>query len=233
MDQSIYDYIEHIRYDVPQSVIDVLLCLGRASLRYVGLSFMKQATIAKETGYSRKTVNKALKTLESWGVVDSVRTKTKAGRPSVKVVRILPFSIERLHQGVTTNEAENKSVDNIDNMDVDQLQDFIPDVIVERDFVEITKPYFGTRKILSLNRTLQNALNKFKLTYYDPYVPHAVASALKSSVWAYKMSRIKKNLASYFYGVLDSELAIASRRIAWKNKNYKNNHLFYNWLEVY
>src|SRR5699024_769818 len=201
MDQSIYDYIEHIRYDVPQSVIDVLLCLGRASLRYVGLSFMKQATIAKETGYSRKTVNKALKTLESWGVVDSIRTKTKAGRPSVKVVRNLPFSIERLHQGVTTNEAdecnndgdltlidkfetlkaesypnnktldkdgdqteeaENKSVDNIDNMDVDQLQDFIPDVIVERDFVEITKPYFGTRKILSLNRTLQNALNKFK-----------------------------------------------------------------------
>src|SRR5699024_638409 len=110
--------------------------------------------------------------------------------------------------GDQTDEAENKSVDNIDNMDVDQLQDFIPDVIVERDFVEITKPYFGTRKILSLNRTLQNALNKFKLTYYDPYVPHAVESALKSSVWAYKMSRIKKNLASYFYGVLDSELAI-------------------------
>src|SRR5699024_4843836 len=99
----------------------------------------------------------------------------------VKIVRILPFSIERLqsanlsieglHHGVTSNEAaegnedngltlidyfepieqesypnnktldnkgidteegDNKAVDSIDNMDVDQLQDFIPDVIVER-----------------------------------------------------------------------------------------------------
>ena len=102
MDKSIYSYIDHIRGEVPTSVIDVLLCIGKASLRCVGLSFMKQETIAKDTGYSRKTINKALKTLETLGVVDSVRTKTKAGRPSVKVVRILPFCLERLHAGVTS-----------------------------------------------------------------------------------------------------------------------------------
>jgi biotin operon repressor len=101
MDNSIYSYIEHIRKEVPQSVIDVLLCLGRASLRCVGISFMKQTTIANITGYSRKTINKALKTLEALGVVDSVRTKTKSGRPSVKITRILSFCLEgynkRLH----------------------------------------------------------------------------------------------------------------------------------------
>jgi biotin operon repressor len=111
MDNSIYKYIDHINQYVPQSVIDVLLCLGRASLRCVGLSFMKQATIAKMTGYSRKTINKALKKLESLGVVDSVRTKTKSGRPSVKVMRILPFCLDRLHAGVTSMEADEASND--------------------------------------------------------------------------------------------------------------------------
>jgi biotin operon repressor len=111
MDESIYEYIDHIRNNVPQSVIDVLLCLGRASLRCVGLSFMKQATIANQTGYSRKTINKALKTLEALGVIDSVQTKTKAGRPSVKVVRILPFCLERLLQGVTPTEANEANND--------------------------------------------------------------------------------------------------------------------------
>jgi hypothetical protein len=112
MDNAIYSYIEHIRKDVPQSVIDVLLCLGRASLRCVGLSFMKQSTIANLTGYSRKTINKALKTLEVLGVVDSVRTKTKAGRPSVKIVRILPFCLERLQPAVTTREVDEAKGDN-------------------------------------------------------------------------------------------------------------------------
>lgn len=105
MDKSIYEYIDYLRHDVRKSVIDVLLCLGKASLRCVGISFMKQATIAKDTGYSRKTINEALKTLEDIGVIDSVRTKTKAGRPSVKVARILPFCLERLQQRVTSKEA--------------------------------------------------------------------------------------------------------------------------------
>ncbi|MDP9742872.1 UNVERIFIED_ORG: biotin operon repressor [Bacillus sp. B2I3] len=112
MDKSIYEYIEFIRFDVPQSVIDVLLYLGRASLRCVGLSFMKQATIAKGTGYSRKTINKALKMLEAFGIVDSVRTKTKAGRPSVKIMRILPFCLEVLHQRVTSYQVDEANGSN-------------------------------------------------------------------------------------------------------------------------
>jgi DNA-binding MarR family transcriptional regulator len=112
MDKSIYRYIDYIRHEVSKSVIDVLLCLGRASLRCIGISFMKQSTIAKETGYSRQTINKALKTLESLGIVDSVRTKTKSGRPSVKVIRILPFCLETLQQHFTSKEIAESNGDN-------------------------------------------------------------------------------------------------------------------------
>ncbi|MFC4022713.1 helix-turn-helix domain-containing protein [Oceanobacillus longus] len=248
MDESIYNYIEHIRHDVPRSVIDVLLCIGKASLRCVGISFMKQSTIAKDTGFTRKTVNKAIKRLESLGVVDSVRTQTKAGRPSVKIMRILPFSLVRLQQAVTsyeTDEANNdegltlvetfepivpeslnsfntldkpveqsaneSSVDKIDDIDPDQLNDLIPDVVVESDFVKLAKPFFGTRKILSLSRVLRNALNKHSLTYYDPSIPEAIEKAFKATVFAYKYNRIKKTFASYFFGVLDTELSKVKR----------------------
>ncbi|MEG8975378.1 helix-turn-helix domain-containing protein [Priestia megaterium] len=151
MDKSIYEYIDFIRHDVPQSVVDVLLCLGKASLRSVGLSFMKQATIAEQTGYSRKTINKALKALEKFGVVDSVRTKTKAGRPSVKVMRILPFCLERLQQRVTAREANETNGDNGLNL----IDDFEP-IVKESPKQE--------KHIISNNQSIIEKLSKLSTT---------------------------------------------------------------------
>ncbi|WP_336865233.1 helix-turn-helix domain-containing protein [Peribacillus frigoritolerans] len=269
MDESILNYTEQLRHDFPQSVVDVLWCLGKSSLSCVGLSFMKQATIAAQTNYSRKTVNKAIKTLESLGVIDSVRTKTRKGRPSVKIVRILPFCLERLQHNYSSieaheanngaaltpiqnfesinlnhkqtfktldttadnvdNKSNNSSVDKIDNLDVDQLNDFIPDVVVEKGFVDLAKPYFGTRKILSLSRVLQNGLKRFNLTSLDPYVPEAIKNAFKATVYAYKMNRIRNNFASYFFGTLSKELEIVKRKYEFEDEA---NPLFYNWLEA-
>ncbi|MEK4406685.1 helix-turn-helix domain-containing protein [Sporosarcina sp. FSL K6-6792] len=132
MDKSIYEYIDYIRHDVPQSVIDVLLCLGKASLRCIGISFMKQATIAKDTGYSRKTINKAIKTLETLGVVDSKQTKTKAGRPSVKVMRILPFHLKRLQQGVTSYEGDKANGGNVLTL-IDEFEPFVQESLKQEN----------------------------------------------------------------------------------------------------
>jgi biotin operon repressor len=171
MDKSIYEYIDHIRKDVPQSVIDVLLCLGKASLRCVGLSFMKQATIAEQTGYSRKTINKALKTLETLGVVDSVRTNTKAGRPSVKVMRILPFCLERLQQGVTSYIGDNSSND----VGLTLIDDFEPiqteSQKQEKDIISDNKEIIEKVSILSttidLDGNLKNIVRYLALKIGD------------------------------------------------------------------
>jgi hypothetical protein len=127
------------------------------------------------------------------------------------------------------NTSNNSSVDKIDNMDVDQLNDFIPEVIVEKQFVDLVKPYFGTRKILSLSRVLQNGLKRFNLTYLDPYVPEAIKNAIKATVYAYKMNRIRNNFASYFFGTLSKELEIVKRKYEFEDQA---NPLFYNWLEA-
>lgn len=171
MDKSIYSYIDHIRKDVPQSVIDVLLCLGKASLRCVGLSFMKQATIAEQTGYSRKTINKALKTLESLGVVDSVRTKTKAGRPSVKVMRILPFCLERLQQGVTSYTSNKASNDGgltlIDEFEPFETESQKQEKDIISDSKEIIEKVSNLSTTIDLDGNLKNIVRYLALKIGD------------------------------------------------------------------
>lgn len=106
MDATIYRTVDEIRGIVANSVVSVLRALGAASLRLPGISFMKQRTIAKKTGYSRVTVNKSLNVLGRLGIIDSVRTQTAAGRPSVKIYRIKPFNVDTLHQQLSTMYAD-------------------------------------------------------------------------------------------------------------------------------
>ncbi|WP_085508817.1 helix-turn-helix domain-containing protein [Thalassobacillus devorans] len=96
MDATIYEYIDRLRADErPASVIEVLRFFGRSSLRVIGVSFAKYDTIAKDIGYSRRTVIRAVKTLESYGFIDKVPTLKKWSRygksrkKSVNVIRIL------------------------------------------------------------------------------------------------------------------------------------------------
>ncbi|WP_243549958.1 helix-turn-helix domain-containing protein [Priestia megaterium] len=255
MDKSIYQYIDHIRHDVPQSVIDVLLCLGRASLRCLGLSFMKQATIANMTGYSRNTINKALKALESLGIVDSVRTQTKSGRPSVKVMRILPFCLETLHQKMTSAESdkangdnelnlmdefepilteskkplkEDSVQDNIDEIPFGQLDySFTPKNVVNKSFIQTARPFFGAAKIFQLWGIVKSVMKRRKLESMSCKVNESVTEAFKTTVFMYKANRIKSSFENYFFGVLDSMLSVIKRQEISNERNI----LFYNWLE--
>ncbi|MDE4086201.1 helix-turn-helix domain-containing protein [Planococcus maritimus] len=257
MDESIYTHIDHIRHDVAKSVIDVLLCLGRSSLRCVGLSFMKQATIAKNTGYSRKTVNKALKTLEAYGVIDSVRTKTKKGRPSVKIVRILPFCLEKLQQAVTAIEAAHAYGDNglnmiekfepfksespktlkedknaVTDIPFDQLDDsFVPKTIVANEFIQIAKPFFNAATIFKLWGNVKSVMKQSQLDFVSYDVMESVKEAFKSTVFMYKANRIKTTFDRYFVGALTNELVEVKRREI--RDSIPNDSIFsYDWLNA-
>lgn len=171
MDKSIYECIDYIRHDVPQSVIDVLLCLGKASLRCVGISFMKQATIAKDASYSRKTINKAIKTLETLGVVDSVRTKTKAGRPSVKIMRILPFCLKRLQRGVTSYEGDKANGGNGLTL-VDEFEPFVQESLKQesnniRESQSITEKVFKLSTNIDIDGNLKNIVRYLAIKVGD------------------------------------------------------------------
>jgi hypothetical protein len=97
MDNTIYEYIEQLRNDeVPESVIDVLLFLGRSSLRVLGVSFAKYDTIGKAVGKSKSTVIRAVRTLKEYGMIDVIPTLKKwhgygaSRKKSVNVILVTP-----------------------------------------------------------------------------------------------------------------------------------------------
>ncbi|MFE4525840.1 hypothetical protein ACFRCQ_27860 [Cytobacillus firmus] len=199
MDESIYEYIDYLRNEVASSVIDVLLCLGRASLRCIGISFMKQATIANATGYSRKTINKAMKELEEFGVVDSVRTKTtKGGRPSVKVVRILPFCLERLQQRVTSRETNEVNADKGLTL-IDEFEPFVTESPKqEKNIISDKKSIIQKVSQLSTNIELDG-----KLKNIVRYLAIKVGDRVKNGLQI-------ESFSSYCEKVLSNEIRRAS-----------------------
>ncbi|GAB3800214.1 helix-turn-helix domain-containing protein [Virgibacillus kimchii] len=73
MDAKIYEYIDVLRQDEqPESVVEVLLYLGRSSLRIKGVSFAKNQTIADGIGMSVSTVKRVLKALREYGMIESI-----------------------------------------------------------------------------------------------------------------------------------------------------------------
>lgn len=120
MDKTIYKYIERLEADeCAKSVIEVLRYLGRSSLMYPGVSWKKQDTIVKEVGVSLSTVNRALNTLEEYGMIRKIPTqskwKTKQGgrsrRKNVNVIVIKPFNDEMKKQNEKTIETIETSND--------------------------------------------------------------------------------------------------------------------------
>jgi hypothetical protein len=97
MDNTIYEYIERLRNDeVAESVIEVLLFLGRSSLRVLGVSFAKYDTIGKAVGKSKSTVIRAVRTLKEYGMIDVIPTLKKwqgygaSRKKSVNVILVTP-----------------------------------------------------------------------------------------------------------------------------------------------
>lgn len=247
MDKHIYEYIQVLKNEVAKSVIDVLYALGRSSLRVVGISFKKQITIAEELKVSRKTVNKAVKILREIGVIDTVQTSTKAGRPSVLVYRILPFCSKRLQVVVTSGKVEkanNSGGLNVINefepikaetytkhegkeeapVKIDET--YLPKD-VNKEFIRIVKPFFGFNKVFRFWGIVRNAIREVHGEYTGIRPNDVVNIAIdvfKRTVFGYKRGFVKK-FEGYFFVELCRELSAEVRRQS------SNNRMFLNWLE--
>src|SRR5699024_6165302 len=94
MDAKVYEYIEVLRNnEQPESVIEVLLFLGRSSLRVTGVSFAKYQTIADSVGKSYRTVVRAMNTLADYGMIERIPTVKKwIGKSRKKSVNIIVIS---------------------------------------------------------------------------------------------------------------------------------------------
>jgi hypothetical protein len=163
MDNTIYEYIEQLRNEeVPESVIDVLMFLGRSSLRVLGVSFAKYDTIGKAIGKSKSTVIRAVRTLKEYGMIDVMPTLKKwhgygaSRKKSVNVIRVTPQNETTVtHDEATadkgqTDETQSESL-------VNKHQDlYILDTsttiknCIPTPIYEALSPFYGARDLQRL-----------------------------------------------------------------------------------
>ncbi|MED0943702.1 helix-turn-helix domain-containing protein [Bacillus mycoides] len=90
MDESIQQYLE--KYDLSERDLTVLWKIASYSCKFPGVSYLKVDTLANLTGYVKRTIQRALKSLAEKGIITRVESfKPVKGGYSAFITVINPF----------------------------------------------------------------------------------------------------------------------------------------------
>lgn len=93
MDQHVEKHIQAHYYDLTKSERAIVFKLASHSLQYPGASHLKAETIADSLGISTKTVYRAIKKLESLGIIKKVNYTRGKGGQGANIYIILPHNV--------------------------------------------------------------------------------------------------------------------------------------------
>nr|WP_054549515.1 helix-turn-helix domain-containing protein [Lysinibacillus sphaericus] len=94
MDQHVEEHIQQHFYDLTESERAIVYKLASHSLNYPGACHLKAATIAAALEISTKTVYRAIKKLESLGIIKKQSTTKEKGGRGANIYVILPVQSE-------------------------------------------------------------------------------------------------------------------------------------------
>ncbi|MBG9595663.1 transcriptional regulator [Bacillus mycoides] len=227
-------------YNLKDSERVILIKLSQYSCKFVGVSYMKNQTLADSVGYSKRTVQRALKHLSELGIITRIEQKrAKTGGYGAFICVINPFechlklsscreaespcedSTEEQTEGNETiiPKANLQELNKRNDLDVSYLDNsHIP-----TEFINAVKPFIGSAKeVYSLWGKVVLAQRKYAPSLTDS--TEIAIQAFKQSVFAKKMKRIRKDFKGYLFGVLAKMLSVEQRRY--------NKENLWNWLEV-
>ncbi|KAA0768571.1 helix-turn-helix domain-containing protein [Bacillus sp. TE8-1] len=233
MDNSISEYLS--AYKLKESEYTVLWKLACYSCKFIGVSYLKVDSLADLTGYSKRTIQRALKGLSDLGIITRINQfKPVKGGYSASITVINPYEshlaksprkeaaeptpeyIEKHPSHTDTITYKTKS--SKDNTYVDDLG--IDDLIsadVPTEFASLAISYFDATEVYKLWSRVQLAARK-----YAPDLVNTVEvaiSGLRASILASKAKRVR-DFNGYFYGVLAQKLSTAQRSLKCKLFNF-------------
>ncbi|PEB82846.1 transcriptional regulator [Bacillus cereus] len=227
-------------YNLKDSERVILIKLSQYSCKFVGVSYMKNQTLADSVGYSKRTVQRALKRLSELGIITRIEQKrAKSGGYGAFICVINPFECHlklsscKEVESPCEKEAEEQAKENETIISKANLQElnkrndldvsYLNNSHIPTEFINTVKPFISSAKeVYSLWGKVVLAQKKYAPSLTD-YTKIAI-QAFKQSVFAKKMKRIRKDFKGYLFGVLSNMLSIEQRR-------YNKGNLW-NWLEV-
>jgi len=227
-------------YSLKDSERAILLKLSNYSCKFVGVSYLKNNTLADLTGYSKRTIQRALKRFSELGIVTRIEQfKPVKGGYSAFICVINPF--ERYHELASCKEATEPTPEQLDEpsheneaiilkaksskelkirnsapIEQDDLDvSYLANSCVPIEFIKTVSPFFGTAKeIYTMWGKVKLAASRYAPDLVDK--TEVAISALKQSVFALKMNKIRKDFKGYLFGVLSNMMSVEQRKL--KNK---------------
>ena len=115
MDQAVRGFLYKHKAALSEGTLNVLKFIWRHSVKVIGVSFAKYDTIAQEVQISRRTVIRAIKQLESLGLIKKIPTARMNGKQGVNLLVIQRFQpIDEVKNNkspldVTVHDTPNKT----------------------------------------------------------------------------------------------------------------------------
>ncbi|PEE18275.1 transcriptional regulator [Bacillus cereus] len=243
MDESIQLYLE--KYDLSERDLTVLWKIASYSCKFPGVSYLKVDTLANLTGYVKRTIQRALKSLAEKGIITRVESfKPVKGGYSAFITVINPFDS---HVDKSPREEA-----------VEPTPEYIEEDLTHRDTINLKAKTLNnntyvepTPKVLNNVYTLSNTteidqlvandipleFSTMALCYFDvtevftlwsrvklAVKNHAFSvdpleyamESLNVSILARKMNRIRKTFKGHFYNTLVNKLSVAQRQLSSK-----------------
>jgi len=242
MNEAIRGFLYTYKHALTPSAINVLKTVSRYACKIIGVAFLKVDTIAKLTESSKRTVQRALKMLESYGVIERKATMREKGGSghNVYVIQTVDGCVTPDVTAEMSSREEAKSVDvpsaeqpkvssetmiaktspskrinkrtNVKDVQLDES--FTPSN-VPQEFVDATAPFYRSADVIY--RLWNRVLIAYKKSTISRPIEEAevlkdVIQAFKESIFAKKASKIRNTFEGYFYRVVEAKLAVWKRR---------------------
>lgn len=205
---------EHLKSNpLNKTVVTVLKTISRYSCVVLGVSWLKACTLAKVIGKSERTVQRALKMLESSGIIKRIpRYKDGGGRTSdLSIIQTCRVSLSRMVGCESPCESKVKDGFELEETNYktktirknDLNSTYVSDSVPQQ-FTKLVSCYWNSAKTIEeFWRMAKIACNKA----YDDYALLDVAlHSFRQMIGKLKSGAIRKKPIAYYFGVLNAKL---------------------------
>lgn len=236
MNKAVRGFLYAHKHELTASAVSVIKIVSRYACKIVGVAFLKVNTIARLIGISERTVQRALKLLVSFGVIERKSTIRKQGGSGHNVYVIRNVTADVVPPVSPRQEAEKPAIPSVEQPKVDsetvtletssskrnkkrinvsELDESFTPSNVPQEFIETAAPFY--RSANAIYKLWNRVLVAYKKSGMSKPVEESavlsdVIKAFKESVFAKKSNRIRSTFEGYFYSVVAAKLAVWKRR---------------------
>ncbi|MCA1011672.1 helix-turn-helix domain-containing protein [Halobacillus halophilus] len=238
LDVRVRSFLYQYKASLSPASLEILTFIWRHSVKYPGVSFAKIETIEKATKRSRRTIVRAINTLEQAGLLSRIPTIRPNGKRGVNILVINPAEENPLpdrREIVCKDKAEKvekpaqteapQTLEQVSPtkpaVDTDYLPTYIP-----KAFIQLSQSFLNVKDILGAWKRVHYAYQQTQLCYPVDHYISIITQTFKQAVFAKQNGSIKKTFLAYFYG----GILAAFQQTVRKEVMDDPANLYYDWL---